>query len=234
MQLYYYTPLLYGLMAISHRRLKISQFANLNDPADHVGLFVIRSEENEHLKLQRDIFNEQGGIICMSADWQNTMMWGHYADNHRGVCLVFDCDEDLWNKVDYRKDRRPSLREFGLERLSEMKEEHYRKLALMKSAEWSYEKEYRRFEPFDHYDFVNDIHFCPFDEYMQLKGILFGMRCGITLKQIRHVLNCDERIRAAYVRPSPIAYKMTLDGDRRKNINGLTRRFRKDEDGTLY
>lgn len=148
MRLYYYTPLIYGLTAIRDQRLKISQFSNLNDPADNVGLFVIRRDETEALKVQREVFNAQGGIICMSADWQNTLMWGHYADNHRGVCLVFDCNEALWQPVEYQNERRPTPKTFGKNSYREMDEADFRKLALMKSNQWIYENEYRRFEPF--------------------------------------------------------------------------------------
>ncbi|MDW9570209.1 DUF2971 domain-containing protein [Sinorhizobium meliloti] len=30
------------------------------------------------------------GIVCLSDNWQHPMMWSHYADRHRGICLAFD------------------------------------------------------------------------------------------------------------------------------------------------
>ena len=30
---------------------------------------------------------------CFTRNWQNSSVWGHYAENHRGVCLIFEANE---------------------------------------------------------------------------------------------------------------------------------------------
>jgi hypothetical protein len=35
------------------------------------------------------------GVLCLAQQPDNIMLWGHYADNHRGVCLKFDILKDL-------------------------------------------------------------------------------------------------------------------------------------------
>ena len=37
-------------------------------------------------------FNSSG-VLCLSQDNANILMWSHYANHHKGVCLEFDIDE---------------------------------------------------------------------------------------------------------------------------------------------
>ena len=38
---------------------------------------------------------EQFGISCFTTKHDNFLMWSHYADNHRGVCLEFDFSKEV-------------------------------------------------------------------------------------------------------------------------------------------
>lgn len=42
----------------------------------------------------RDMIYPKSYIVCFSAKNNNSAMWGNYADNHRGVCLVYDFDDE--------------------------------------------------------------------------------------------------------------------------------------------
>jgi len=37
----------------------------------------------------KEVGHEQG-VLCLSSDLENVMMWSHYADNHEGLVLRFD------------------------------------------------------------------------------------------------------------------------------------------------
>ena len=58
-----------------------------------------RTEENER----------EYGLICFSENWTNPLLWSHYADKHRGICLGFDVNIRRLRKVTYVKER-PALR----------------------------------------------------------------------------------------------------------------------------
>jgi len=30
------------------------------------------------------------GLLCFSRHWHNPVLWAHYADSHKGLCLGFD------------------------------------------------------------------------------------------------------------------------------------------------
>jgi len=45
--------------------------------------------------LESAIQFDDKGVLCLSQEPDNILLWSHYADNHYGVCLKFDILEDL-------------------------------------------------------------------------------------------------------------------------------------------
>lgn len=41
----------------------------------------------------KDLIYPKSYVVCFSSENNNSSMWGNYADNHRGVCLIYDFDE---------------------------------------------------------------------------------------------------------------------------------------------
>ncbi len=78
------------------------------------------------------------GIYCLTPFPANTLMWSHYADNHRGICIEFGKDNDLISKarpIHYFAEY-PALTAKGL-RARPLQ------VVLNKSNEWGYELEWR-------------------------------------------------------------------------------------------
>lgn len=117
----------------------------------------IKSAQSESLKLSRDmdyaryvIYNalttslSKDGFLCLTHNYDNLLMWAHYADSHTGVCLEFDITMDLdtfysplpvkytqdYPYYDYIYDKGGAVRAI-----------------LHKSLDWSYEEEYRIIKP---------------------------------------------------------------------------------------
>lgn len=95
------------------------------------------------------------GVICLSETHDNLLMWSHYCDEHNGVVIEFDIDEEniydifqqpyreefdsfLFKKVDYRKSRNipPNF-------ITGLKGDIGKYYFFIKSDEWIYEKEHR-------------------------------------------------------------------------------------------
>jgi hypothetical protein len=93
----------------------------------------ILEELSLHTKNQID---RDFRICCFSENSDIALMWAHYTDSHKGVCLEFDASTEcvgLAMKVDYCDSRRVS---------DGSRESHV--LALTsKSKVWEYENEYR-------------------------------------------------------------------------------------------
>ena len=45
--------------------------------------------------LESAINFDSKGVLCLSQEPDNILLWSHYADNHYGVCLKFDILQDL-------------------------------------------------------------------------------------------------------------------------------------------
>ena len=75
-------------------------------------------------------------IYCLSARPDSQLMWGHYADHHRGVCLEFDVrtpDFSSAIQVDYNA----AYPNFSLIDDSDLSPFH------TKPSDWAYKEEYR-------------------------------------------------------------------------------------------
>lgn len=86
-----------------------------------------------------EAINERYRVYCLGPDPLNLLMWSHYADSHRGVCLEFDLRNDVMCSAlgcNYSAVF-PALRPF------DTGEESALSVLLSKAECWSYEMEYR-------------------------------------------------------------------------------------------
>lgn len=90
MKLYHLLSVGYGLAAIRDRRFKLSSFDSLNDPFE---LFAGDLRDPAIRKLYRDVkegMTKKMAILCCSKSVDNTLLWSHYADRHRGMALELE------------------------------------------------------------------------------------------------------------------------------------------------
>lgn len=106
-------------------------------------------------------------FCCLSTDSQSVLMWSHYADYHRGICLEFrESVKDLTFvalPVNYTKER-PIVRP-----TEEMNTDIFTSCVLSKSLDWEYEREFRMI---DHGSGPGYRSFHP----ERLKSIILGCR----------------------------------------------------------
>ena len=92
------------------------------------------------------------GILSLAENAKDILMWSHYADDHKGVCIELERSEDneLGNidttrKVVYTKNY-PSLNSKALLTSTDT-ESSLKRVLYTKSEHWSYEQEWRIFKP---------------------------------------------------------------------------------------
>jgi hypothetical protein len=104
MQVFHFLNAYYGLEAIRRRRIKILS-SELNDPFELLGINLARKEYRRAFVKIREELSKNRGVLCFSKDWQNPVLWSHYADKHRGICLGF-CVPDKWlTEIKYSAER---------------------------------------------------------------------------------------------------------------------------------
>ena len=87
---------------LEYHQLYLSDPLSFNDPFDcQMQIYAPNYDIND--------FSANVGIRCFSATYNNILMWSHYADGHRGLCIEFDAKELLKRdfgeiiKVRYRR-----------------------------------------------------------------------------------------------------------------------------------
>lgn len=154
-------------------------------PAEKVH-FAISQETTKEIQMLWDNKAKKTNMryISFSALCSSPLMWGHYADNHRGVCLVFQLK--LKKLEDYFPDtkiariiyshERVSLLPLILAKSSEIKDVS-RKLqqicSYTKAKSWEYEKEIRLF--------INPKKHLRERQGVKLYGDIRSALCGIIL-----------------------------------------------------
>ncbi len=46
-----------------------------------------------YVEQLKEVVFPKSYVVCFSAVNDNSAMWGNYADNHRGVCLIYESDD---------------------------------------------------------------------------------------------------------------------------------------------
>jgi hypothetical protein len=105
--------------------------------------------KNEYLKELREKLikaKSEVGILCVSQDYKNILMWSHYAKNHECLCFGFEYGFYDKNEIKYSKVNYPKNKEYGLISFFKPQNGEIRRMFTTKSKFWKYEKEIRLFD----------------------------------------------------------------------------------------
>ncbi len=143
----------------------------------------------DEIKHQLDITMKSRGVLSLASQWNSPLMWSHYADEHKGICIEYDISRAVCKKpkmVDYYGGRGINISrlvDLIIYDSEEAKEEIEYKYFYTKAGQWSYEEEWRYISE------TQGVKPVPF----HLSGIYFGMRCNISVvSSIVKLLNGSE------------------------------------------
>ncbi|RYZ74611.1 MAG: DUF2971 domain-containing protein [Proteobacteria bacterium] len=124
------------------------------------------------------------GVLSLAEKWNCPLMWSHYGDHHKGICLEYTWEgreEKLAiDKVNYDSSRRVGISEicnFLLSGSDEDRDKLIQKIYYNKAKEWRYEKEWRvlHLDPGTAYSapfLLNAIHFGIRADYAVRRSII--------------------------------------------------------------
>ncbi|HDX8369992.1 TPA: DUF2971 domain-containing protein [Aeromonas dhakensis] len=174
----YYSSLPYDYF--KNPTIKLSQLALLNDPFEHyMPTQAIHesmkkifgesyNEQSDHIRMFKKNYkfiNATKGIVSLSETHRNLLMWAHYADQHKGLCIGYSHDflsslplpkqynkvVDKFEPIKINYDRvRFDINDLDFGDVG--KEMDYINFILLKSLttksdDWMYEKEHRCITP---------------------------------------------------------------------------------------
>jgi len=190
MRVYNFSPENHAVSNLENNRIKVATIEDLNDP------FELNAAKQPTKEMRRVFhgftgdMHEKFGLICFAESWSNPVMWSHYADKHRGVCLGFDVPDKYLIKVKYINSRLAI--EFDDNEQENINSDFVQKLFSTKFSDWEYEKEWRMFIGLDETDPDSGLYFYNFNSDMLLKEVILGSRCQTTTDSIKTILSGSE------------------------------------------
>ena len=91
MRVYHFINDKYGLKDLAERHLKIARIMEINDPFEFLGVDLSDRDFRRAMKETKEDLSKSNGLLCFSKNWKNPVLWGHYADKHRGIALGSTC-----------------------------------------------------------------------------------------------------------------------------------------------
>jgi hypothetical protein len=107
MRVYKFLTSEFAMKDIWEQRIKMSEISDLNDPFELIPCDLSDPKHLYAVLAMRDEMTRNRGLLCFSHAWTNPLLWAHYADKHRGMCLGFDMSDDVARTVDYVGERLP-------------------------------------------------------------------------------------------------------------------------------
>ncbi len=228
--------------------LKSNSLKNMNDPREnqlwafsgkninYPEVYPATYSSERHIEHQfklGDEIRKSVQAICFvqgkeNKGFLNEMMWAHYGENHRGICLEIDeqvfCeenhipDEELL-AINYENVTKPFIiwdpECSKQENISKISRRYYKELYLTKSTYWEKEEE-KRLISFDNFDYCKN-QFFKIDN--SLRGIYIGLcfPCGFRAAVDIHIKNNKTKIYDLYFEQNSIKYSTRNVGDFRSN-----------------
>ncbi len=193
MRVYHFLPEDHAFDDLKRRRLKVSRFDDMNDPFE---LLAVSYTTDRHRAAFRGIKAEMDrryGALCFSRHWRNPMLWSHYADKHRGMCLGFDVPKSFAKPVNYNTERLA----VDIERQLAISTRDIKlglKLFRTKYSGWEYEKEVRAIVRLNRPDSQTGFYFVNFGPQLALREVIVGPRSQLSRSAASAALSQDDAV----------------------------------------
>ncbi len=179
---YHMTSCKYGLDDLTRHRLKVARFSEVNDPFELLGLNCHDPRVRKLTARFREEQNRRRGLLSFTRNWRSPVLWSHYADRHRGICLGFDLRRTIVEEVIYADERlRAQLTDTDP---GAVPERIQRQLSQTKARAWEYEQELRVLVTLETAVRDSEYYFWPFNSEMRLAEVILGPRCNSTARTV--------------------------------------------------
>lgn len=183
-----------------------------------------------------DLLDDPCLIVSLTGIISSPSMWGHYAESHKGVCLVFDVPVMFYEKDDEIKrakdseraifpvvyqNEKPSVKEIYID-VNRNYQSIIREAISHKGLEWEFEHEVRLVvatgcdSPSKHPDIVWKDGWPHYNGLMgYLCGVILGIKCDKVVSWVKNQLHelKYEGVIVARAFESPTHYKIEVKGD---------------------
>ena len=210
MRLYHYLEAKWALDDIRRRRLKLSKIDDMNDPYEWKCVRALDAPSQWALEQTEKEVVETYSVQCYSRSWNNVLMWSHYGDRHKGICLGFDVPDEVTREVKYLAS--PELVENVVDASTEEKVRLIDLLTGAKYQGWSYEQEIRVNASRNDIDEETHQLFVDFSERLILRQVIAGARFPLSKGPIEDALKgYQETVEIIKAKRSGTSFEIIVD-----------------------
>jgi hypothetical protein len=163
----------YARKQICEHRYFATQYGKYDDNHDGEEYYKYRL-----ISVIKDILYEEigeQGVLSLSEKWNCPLMWSHYADEHRGLCIEYDMTDHDCKKikaVDYKQPRSIKVSDIIAWKKHSIEAEKVilNTFFYSKAPQWRYEKEWRDIDK-------SGVNSAPF----KISAIYFGFGCDASI-----------------------------------------------------
>jgi hypothetical protein len=214
MRLYQYLEAKWALDDIRRGRLKFSKIDDMNDPYEARSVFSHHSGTQSAMERTVEELFKRYGALCFSRTWDNILMWSHYGDKHKGICLGVDVADEITRSVEYESEPHEAGN-LIVENRSDFSQEEGTKiidrLFGMKYAAWFYEQEVRVNGRREEVDEETGQYFGEFNGRIKLKEVIAGARFPWSKKPIEDALKLYAGVEIFKARASTDRFEIVRD-----------------------
>jgi hypothetical protein len=175
--------------------VKISLLDTLNDPFELMPYLRYDLKERRRIKRARQSFSKRYGLLCLSGNWSEPLLWGHYAEKHKGIALGFEVVRDEVIKVKYSES--PIREQVNVAASSSDNDKQFSQIAQHKYGGWRYEDEYRVLVILSDCMRIDGHRFLRFDGRLKVREIVLG--CHHDKNNWEYLLRLARRYRAKVI-----------------------------------
>jgi hypothetical protein len=187
-----------ALAMLASDRVYLSRLDAFNDPYEFLNFnneVAPLIDRNDRVSIESENIDSDAALLrvcALSEECRDLLMWGHYADRHRGFCIRFEFGNDpqicqMLFPVEYQ----PSIPDSDAADANG--ENSVRRKILTKSDKWNYEKEWRIIGDLAQEDAGKAELFASYKPEA-LSGIVFGVRTSNLHQALIRALLKDRRV----------------------------------------
>lgn len=177
-----------------------------------VGKYYIKKKQEsdriEKIFLGIDMLRKNIGILSLSDEPENTIMWAHYAENHQGMCVGIDPRNSAISqyrpqaKYDHCAPIFHMRKVTYSSRFPKIKKENIVESAtrvfFTKYVEWKYEREYRLIRPISDCKLQNNVPIIEFPTSI-IREVIIGARMDNESENLARSINGNWEVRKASI-----------------------------------
>jgi hypothetical protein len=165
-----------ALRELGEHRYNATEYGGRHDDGGNGSELYVKYLVRDIDAYVKECFKDHG-VLSLAGRWNCPLMWSHYANEHRGICIEYTTDDHrcgVLAPVNYNSSRYlkvSDLIEWFLGRSPAARNKVFEQYFLAKASQWKYEKEWRVVSK------ANGRDGRPF----RIASVHFGVRCDAAI-----------------------------------------------------